>query len=153
MKRKMLEKLSHMSLAKKISFLIANLLAVVFILFIVVSSLISGLSIEKSVRGEVSVLSEKNALKVQGIFDDASSVADIILTYVEKQYIKSLALSDIDKLPLYQGQVYDNKLSKMDYETEKFQKVQSLIIRPLLVLELCLNHMNLILKLKVIVFT
>ncbi len=120
MKRKMLEKLSHMSLAKKISFLIANLLAVVFILFIVVSSLISGLSIEKSVRGEVSVLSEKNALKVQGIFDDASSVADIILTYVEKQYIKSLALSDIDKLPLYQGQVYDNKLSKMDYETEKF---------------------------------
>lgn len=120
MKRKMVEKLSHMSLARRISFMVTNLLAVVFVLFILVSSLISGLSIEGSVRGEVSVLSEKNALKVQGIFDDASSVADIILTYVEKQYVYAQALSDIDKLPLYQGQVFDDKLSKMDYETEKF---------------------------------
>ncbi|ABX40672.1 methyl-accepting chemotaxis protein [Lachnoclostridium phytofermentans] len=120
MKRKMVEKLSHKSLAKRISFLVTKLLAVVFILFIVVSSLISGLSIEKSIRGEVSVLSEKNALKVQGIFDDASSVADIILTYVEKQYVHDSTLSAQEKLPIYQGQVYDDKLTKTDYETEKF---------------------------------
>jgi methyl-accepting chemotaxis protein len=120
MKRKMVEKISHMSLAKRISFMVTNLLAIVFLLFIVVSSLISSLSIEKSIRGEVSVLSEKNALMVQGIFDDASGVADIILTYVQKQYVYEMSLSDLDKLPIYQGQVYDDKLSKFEYETEKF---------------------------------
>ena len=120
MKKKKLKSSSQRNMAERLSIIIMNVLVVVFVLFIVITSFISSFAISKSVRGEVSALAEKNALHVQGIFNDASEIADIILTYVEKEYHNTEAVTERERLPLYQSQVFDYKLMKKNYDIEKF---------------------------------
>lgn len=118
--RTIYNKLHDLKLSTYISIMISMVLVVVFIAFIIFTSIRSGGALQKSVRSEFNILASANADKVQTIFDDASSVANDIMTYIVKEYDAKSSLPVTDKIPTYESRVFDSKLARINYEIETY---------------------------------
>ncbi len=87
-KNKILDWISHGSLAGKISKAIGILVIVCMCLMVMVSTLLSRAFLQDSIDGEFNRLADKNALIVQQVLDEAATTAQDIKSYTEDAYVE-----------------------------------------------------------------
>ncbi|MEG1848128.1 MAG: methyl-accepting chemotaxis protein [Lachnospiraceae bacterium] len=74
------------SLAGKLSKTLIRLLLAVFLVFIIITAVSVSNSVSKAVYSDFANRSESNALKVQEIFNEASSTASNLTSYIAEEY-------------------------------------------------------------------
>lgn len=113
-------KIHNLKLANYISMSVSIILIIVFAALIVFTAVKAGGALQRSAKTEFTVRADANSEKVQAIFDDASSVANDIMTYMVKEYDIKDSLPVTDKIPTYESRVYGQKMARINYEIETY---------------------------------
>lgn len=105
-------------LAYKLSVAVALLLVICMSLMILISAVIAGRSLNKTVSGEFNGIATENALIVQSVIDTASNTATTIQNYMldrYDEYSKNGYSGEVAK-----SEVYDVDLQEMNKRIEEF---------------------------------
>ena len=108
----------HRPLAYKLSVAVALLLVICMSLMILISAVIAGRSLNKTVSGEFNGIATENALIVQSVIDTASNTATTIQNYMldrYDEYSKNGYSGEVAK-----SEVYDVDLQEMNKRIEEF---------------------------------
>ena len=85
-KKKIKERLTSGSLAKKISNAISLLVIICMVIMVVISASLSGTFLTRSINREFEEIASKNGVMVQSIFDSAADTAADLQSYIEAEY-------------------------------------------------------------------
>ncbi len=116
--RKKIDAWSSDSLAKKTSVAIGGVVIACMLIMVIISALLSGTFLTKSISAEFTTIAAKNGVMVQSILDTASNSADDLQHYIEGKYAeyqKTGYSGETEKSVLY-----DVKLQKMNKEIEDY---------------------------------
>lgn len=114
--------LKKMKLATKTTLIISAVLIVCFAIFIATTITLTQKSLTTTIRSEFYNTSEKNAVKIQAIFDTASGTAADMQSYMEKMYTlydEQIATNTVDTSDAYSS-VYQQKILPINEEIEKY---------------------------------
>ncbi|WP_313151963.1 methyl-accepting chemotaxis protein [Lacrimispora sp.] len=116
-----------MKLASKLGVVIGFFLAVIFLILIAVTAMVSGSAITTGVSGELTAIAKSNSIEVQQIFDTAGMVANDMQAYLENACQEGGFSAARMKLPsdpavasLFQSSIYGQALTPLNYEVETF---------------------------------
>ncbi|PHV70115.1 hypothetical protein CS063_12490 [Sporanaerobium hydrogeniformans] len=109
-----------MKLARHIELVVSLILVVTFFVLMVIIAVRVGFGMKKSIHSEFKMISQANAIKVQGIFDAADSVAKDILNLIEKEHKTSLNRGAKDKDATYLSKAVNKPLTVNNFEIEKY---------------------------------
>lgn len=134
-KQKMIKKrldFKNMKLASKTALRIGFVLLISFFIFMLIILKIVDQSLTQSIDGEFNLMSSLNANKIQGPFDDATTLALNICDFLEKNNEKNKTLSDNDimKTEMIQSQVIPSEqLELLNKQAEEYiiSTIQSVI--------------------------
>ena len=82
------EKFKDWKLAKKTSFVVGVLSAVMLFLLIIISATLAGSALKRTVDGEFTNIAAENGIQVQAILDSATTFAESLNDYIEIQLTK-----------------------------------------------------------------
>lgn len=85
-KKKLKERLTAGSLAKKTSFSIGGLVIICLLIMVTVSAILSGSFLTNSINSEFERIASKNGMMVQNILDTAANSAGDLQSYIENEY-------------------------------------------------------------------
>lgn len=118
-----------MKLSTKASLITTSVLVLSFIVLIGVSVMTVSRAMTATINGEVSGISAQNGLIVQGIMDDAQTVAESLQDYLGSTYVKyedMLATQAVDAqgqkipFPTKKSAIYNVNLMELNYDVENY---------------------------------
>lgn len=109
-------------LATKVSTMVGFIMALIFIVFILITVFIFGNQLVQTINAEFNNMSEKNALKVQAPFTEATTTGEELVEYLEEKYGEYAALSvdSVKKSSMEGSQVYPVLIERFHKEMEDF---------------------------------
>lgn len=111
-----------MKLATKSALILSGVLIVIFAIFITVTSHTTQKVLTQSIQSEFNNISEKNAVKIQTIFDSATLTASDIRSYIEDMFAqqkKQGAVNTVDNSTAVSS-VYNTNIGKENAEMERY---------------------------------
>lgn len=117
-KKKIKERLTSGSLAKKISNAIGLLVIICMVIMVVISASLSGTFLTRSINREFEEIASKNGVMVQSIFDSAADTAADLQSYIEAEYDEFSRTGYSGETE--QSALYDVKLQRLNKKIENY---------------------------------
>ena len=122
------EMLKKLKLSSKLAVIIGGILTVIFAILIIFTVSMSKRAISSSIGGELTAISELNAIQIQQTFDEARTVATDIKNYVERtnktyasDVVQNTIPTDPSAIALSKSTIYaDTVLTPMNYDIETY---------------------------------
>lgn len=114
------EKMKHLKLSARISIMLGAAMTVILAILIISSILSARAALMNTIEGEFMGIAERNGLIAQSILDDASSAAQDIQSYIERQYERGESISAEERNEKKSSQVYDKPMAFINYEVENY---------------------------------
>lgn len=119
--------LKKMKLTQKLALIIGSILAVILIILIGTTIVLSRTAISEATYGELNAISNGSAQQIQAIFNAAETVAQDMQKYVEQSYKTAEedpslteAPTDDAAIALCQSSIYDKTLTPINYDVEVY---------------------------------
>lgn len=114
------ERMKHLKLSARISIMLGAAMTGILAVLIISSILSARTALMRAIEGEFMGIAEQNGLIAQSILDDATSAAQDIQSYIERQYERGKTISAAEREEKRVSQVYNKPMAFINYEVEDY---------------------------------
>lgn len=114
------EKMADLKLSTRISIILGSILTVVLAVLIILSILNAKNALMKAIEGEFMGIAQQNGMIAQNMYNEASTEASNLQSYLQRQYERREAMSANELEEKEISQIFHTGLAKINYETENY---------------------------------